>query len=75
MSRILPSFAWCFLWLRFVCFGQVPYDNADERLLANIFACFKYLIDYNGDFFGVDMVCLLRYNKKAMQKRKYLFYG
>lgn len=28
----------------------MPYDNAGERLLANIFACFKYLIDYNGDF-------------------------
>jgi len=53
----------------------VPYDNAGERLLANIFACFKYLIDYNGDFFGVDMVCLLRYNNKTMRKRKYLFYG
>lgn len=45
-----PSFAWRFLWLRFVFFCQALYDNAGKSFLVNIFACFKYLIDYNDDF-------------------------
>ena len=55
-QRFAFLFAWRFLWLRFVCFGQVLYDNAGERLLVNIFVCFKHLIDYNGDFFCTVIV-------------------